>query len=393
VRRTLAAILAVVAIGAGATLGIVAAMVGSPASAQPSTSQPAIAGGPIPTAAGTPQVTPSPTPSPRPTPVPTPTPVPAPLTGRPVTAAVAAQRAIAVMIDDHSAARPQSGFNAAAVVWQAPAEGGIPRYMLIFQDILPASVGPVRSAREYYIEWAAEWRAMYVHSGGSPQALATLRAKGVGQWVYNADEYRWGGKYLWRSRERFAPHNVYSDAEHLRALAARLGADDTPMTAAWTFRPDAPLSRRPLGGKIATAYLANRIGYAYDRASNTYIRSVTGASPQIDAADGKRVAPKNVVIMLVRFGRLNDGHPNKKRLEAANVGKGTAWIATNGRTVKGTWRKASITAPTLFFGADGKPVSLTIGQTFIQVMPLGTKVAITNGVGPERPPAGTPAKE
>jgi Protein of unknown function (DUF3048) N-terminal domain/Protein of unknown function (DUF3048) C-terminal domain len=389
VRHTLAVVVAIVALAVGATLGIVAAFVGT--SAGPTASPSPIAGVPSPTASPTPEVTPLPTPTPRPTPVPTPVPLPAPLTGRPVKAAVAAQRAIAVMIDDHSDARPQSGFNAAAIVWHAPAEGGIPRYMLVFQDTMPAAVGPVRSAREYYVEWASEWRAMYVHSGGSPQALATLRAKGQGQWVYNADEFRWGGKYLWRIRERFAPHNVYSDAEHLRALASRLGADDELMLPAWTFHQDMALPRRPVGGKISTAYLANRISYAYDRASNTYVRSVTGASPQIDAADGKRVAPKNVVIMLVRFGRLNDGHPEKKRLEAAIVGKGTAWIATNGHTVKGTWQKASITAPTIFYGPNGQPVSLTIGQTFIQVMPTGTKVTIADGVAPDRQP-GTPLR-
>jgi DUF3048 family protein len=383
-----AAILAVLALATGATLGIVATMGVSPGNPGSGASKPPIAGGP--TAAPASQlVTPSPTATFRPTPAPTP-PVLAPLTGRPVSAAVAAQRAIAVMIDDHSAARPQSGFNAASIVWQAPAEGGIPRYMLIFQETMPAAVGPVRSAREYYIEWAAEWRAMYVHSGGSPQALTTLRAKGQGQWVYNADEFRWGNNYLWRIRERFAPHNVYSDAEHLRALAKRLGADDTPMTAVWSFGPDAPLAQRPRGGSIATAYRANRIGYTYDRRTNSYPRSVTGAAPQIDAADGKRVAPKNVIVMLVHFGPLNDGHPNKKRLEAGNVGNGVAWIATNGRTVTGTWRKASITAPTLFFGPDGKPVSLTVGQTFIQVMPLGTKVTIRPGAGPAPAPPGTP---
>ncbi len=381
-----------VALGTGAIVGIVVAMGGQPGGAQPSASPP-VAAAPTATATATPQVTPSPTPTPRPTPVPTPTPVPAPLTGRAVTAEVAAQRSIAVMIDDHPDARPQSGFNAAAVVWHAPAEGGVPRYMLIFQDTLPASLGPVRSARQYFIEWAAEWRAMYVHSGGSPQALATLRSKGKGQWVYNADEFRWGGVYLWRIRQRFAPHNVYTDDENLRKMAERLGADDEAMAPAWSFRPDAPLSRRPVGGKISTAYSYNRIGYTYDRASNTYVRSVTGAAPQIDAGDGERVAPKNVVIMLVKFGRLNDGHPSKGRQEAANVGKGTAWIATNGRTIKGTWRKASITEPTLFFGGDGKPVSLTIGQTFIQVMPVGTKITITAGAGPELPPRGTPTQE
>jgi Protein of unknown function (DUF3048) N-terminal domain/Protein of unknown function (DUF3048) C-terminal domain len=314
----------------------------------------------------------------------------APLTGRPVSPEVAARHPIAVMIDDHPRARPQSGLNAASVVWHAPAEGGVPRYMLIFQDTPPPAVGPVRSARQYFVEWAAEWRAMYVHSGGSPQALATLRRQGQGQWVYNADEFRWGGIYLWRIRERFAPHNVYSDDEHLRKLAGRLGADDTPIAAAWNFQPDAPLSQRPRGGSIVTAYDYNRIGYTYDRRTNTYPRSVTGAAPQIDAADGKRVAPKNVVIMLVRFGRLNDGHPEKGRQEAANVGEGVAWIATNGRTIKGTWRKESVTAPTLFFGPDGKPVTLTIGQTFIQVMRTGTKVTIRNGSGPAPAAPGTP---
>ena len=99
----------------------------------------------------------------------------------------------------------------------------------------------------------------------------------------------------------------------------------------------------------------------------------------MDAASGKRVAPKNVVVMLVHFGPLNDGHPAKKRLEADLIGKGTAWIATNGRTIKGTWRKDGITKPTRFFDAAGKPVTLTVGQTFIQVLETGSKVTIKDG--------------
>ena len=89
-----------------------------------------------------------------------------------------------------------SGFNDAAIVWHAPAEGGIPRYMMIFQDRVPPSVGPVRSARQYYIAWAAEWKAVYAHVGGSPQALQTLRQQGRGQLVYNADQFRWGTALL-----------------------------------------------------------------------------------------------------------------------------------------------------------------------------------------------------
>ncbi len=285
------------------------------------------------------------------------------------------------MIDDHVDARPQSGFNDAAVVWHAPAEGGIPRYMLIFQDRVPPSVGPVRSARQYYIAWAAEWDAVYAHVGGSPQAMDTLRRQGTGQLVYNADEFRWGGVYFHRTKDRFAPHNVYTSGKELRALAKRLGAKDGPRKPAWRFAPDALISLRPDGGRISVAYTHNAITYRYDKARNAYFRSVSGEKRQVDRGTEKLVAPKNVVVMIMSFSPLADG-ANKHRLEAQFVGKGTAWIATNGRTIKGTWRKASMTEPTRFFDADGKPVTFTIGQTFIQVMPKGSKVTIKDQPAP-----------
>jgi hypothetical protein len=297
---------------------------------------------------------------------------------------VAERRAIAVMIDDHGDARPQAGFNDAAVVWHAPAEGGIPRYMLIFQDRIPESVGPVRSARQYYIAWAAEWDALYAHVGGSPQAIDTLRRQGNGQLVYNADEFRWGGIYFHRSTDRFAPHNVYTTGKELRRLAKRLGAVDGPQKAAWKFAPALPLGQRPIGGSISVNYRLNAITYRYDRKSNTYLRSVTGEKKQIDAASGERVAPTNVVIMLMSFAPLNDGS-NKHRLEAQYIGTGPAWIATNGQTIKGTWRKDSVQKATRFFDADGEPVTMTVGQTFIQVMETGTKVTIKAGKRPAPP--------
>jgi hypothetical protein len=333
----------------------------------------------------TPATTPSPTPIPTPTPVPTPTMVAAPLTGRMVREDIAARHPIAVMVDDHGDARPQSGFTDAAVVWQAPAEGGIPRYMLVFQDRQPPSVGPVRSARQYYIAWAAEWRAVYAHVGGSPQAMRTLREKGRGQLVYNADEFRWGGVYFHRTRDRFAPHNVYASGRELRSLAKRVGAADAPLKAAWRFAPDAPMSERRVGGSITVAYSYNTIVYRYDRKSNTYLRSVTGEAKQTDRGTKKRVAPKNVVVMVMTFGRLNDGS-RKNRLEAQFIGKGTAWIATNGKTIKGTWRKRSITDPTRFYDKDGHRVTLTVGQTFIQVMPRGSRIVIKDGKVAPPPP-------
>ncbi|MFL5681361.1 MAG: DUF3048 domain-containing protein [Chloroflexota bacterium] len=389
-KRLAPIILIVLAVGLGGVLGLAAANLASSPAGTAHPSPVAVAGGtPAPTGSAKPSTapTPAPTATPAPTPVPPPALVPAPLDGVLVTPEVAARHPIAVMIDDLSAARPQSGFTKASVVWHAPAEGGIPRYMMVFQENIPDAVGPVRSSRYYYIAWAAEIKALYVHAGGSPQALAALRANGGGKWVYNGEAFRWEGSDLWRITQRFAPHNLYSDGAHLRKLANSVHARDGATAPVWQFAPDAPMSVRPTGGQIDVGYRANHITYRYDRASNTYKRSVTGSTKQIDAASGKQVAPKNVVIMLMHFGPLNDGHPNKHRLEAQQIGKGTAWIATNGQTIKGTWRKDAVTKPTKFYDATGHEVTLTVGQTFVQVLETGSAVTIKDGKLPPRPHA------
>jgi hypothetical protein len=365
-------------------LGLLAGACGSTPPSQPANASLPAASGPTasPSAESLPP-TASPSPSIEPTATPEPTPilVAAPLTGLPVTPAQARRHPIAVMVDDLSAARPQSGFSSASVVWQAPAEGGIPRYMMIFGETQPTDVGPVRSSRHYYIAWAAEWKAVYAHAGGSPQALETLRAKGNGQLVYNADEFRWAATFR-RISSRFAPHNLYTTGKQLDSLAKRLGAKAGDYKPVWQFAPDAPLEARPVGGKISFAYSTSAIRYDYDRNTNSYFRTVSVEGKQKDAATKKRVAPKNVVVMLMSFGPLNDGHPKKHRLEAKVVGSGVAWIATNGKTIKGTWRKKSLSAPTKFYNAAGVEVTLTAGQTFVNVMPTGTLVKITKGAPP-----------
>ena len=390
--------LAVLAVIGGLGIGMFAAMAAGPSSSAPTGSgllagvgsaSPSGGPAPSPTPSPSPSVAPSPSPSVAPTPVPTPTPtpkpslVPAPLTGRLVSPAAAVRHPIAIMIDDQFDARPQSGFNSASIVWQAPAEGGIPRYMMVFQENIPTDVGPVRSSRYYYVAWASELRALYAHAGGSPQALNALRALGNGQLVYNADEFRWGGSFH-RISTRFSPHNLYTSGAKLRAIAKTVGAKDGPIKWPWTFARDAVIGYRPIGGRIVVSYQANTIRYDYDRASNTYRRSVTGEKRQVDVAAKSRVAPKNVIVMLMHFGPLNDNNPKKHRLEAQFLGSGPAWISTNGITIKGTWKKASLKSPTRFFDKAGHQVVLTIGQTFIQVMK--TTDAISFVAGKPAPP-------
>jgi hypothetical protein len=377
IRRAIAGLFALAAIG----LAIAAAAF--LASAGPPPNVAAAASGTLPPgpATGAPTPTPLPTPTPSPTREPTPVLVPAPLTGLPVSPEVAARHPIAVMIDDHRAARPQAGFNGAAVVWQAPAEGGIPRYMLILQDDLPALIGPVRSVRQYYIDWAAEWNAVLVHVGGDPRALATLRSEGDGRLVWNVEERLYEGTYLWRATDRAVPHNVYSDGEHLRQVAAVVGATDGPIRPAWTFGRGARLSARPIGTTLTIHYPYETITYRYDTASNRYPRFIDAATePQVDAADGEVVAPSNVVILRIPFGPLDDGHPDKDRLEADDVGMGEAIISTNGRIIHGTWSKASVTAPTRLFDASGSPVTLTAGRTFVQVIDLDYAFELSPGL-------------
>lgn len=380
--RAVVGLLVLVAIAGGLGFGVLVASGpsdGRPAIAQPSPSPGVSPASPPPTPASTPSPTPGATPAP------TPVTVPAPLTGLPINPDAATRHPVAVMVDDHRDARPQSGFNAAAVVWQAPAEGGIPRYMLVFQDSLPSAVGPIRSARQYYIDWAAEWNAVYVHVGGSPEAMATLASSGRGQLVWNADEFRWAGEYIWRVPERAAPHNTYSDGAGLRGLSSELGATDGPIEPAWRFGPPVRPAKRPVGTTLTVTYPYETIEYRYDADTNTYRRFIDGsAEPQVDAADGRVVAPTNVVILRMRFGALNDGHPEKKRLDAQNLGSGEAIISTNGRIVTGTWSKETITAPTRLFGPAGEPVTLTAGQTFVQVIALSYPYTVTEGIIPGR---------
>ncbi|HTC85582.1 MAG TPA: DUF3048 C-terminal domain-containing protein, partial [Candidatus Acidoferrum sp.] len=216
----------------------------------------------------------------------------------------------------------------------------------------------------------------------------TLGAQGGGQLVYNADQFAWGA-YFRRVTFRFPPHDLYTTGKQLLQLATRRGATAAAPAAFWQFAPDAPIEARPVGGRIQVSYPDNTIVYKYDRTTNTYPRFVTGSSKQqIDGATKIPIAPKNIVIMRMKFGPLtSDPETYKHRLEAQVIGTGTAWVSTNGITIQGTWRKKSLTAPTLFYDKAGHQLTMTAGQTFIQVMKTSDVIQIKDGTVP---PTSTP---
>lgn len=357
-----------------ATLGLAIAGCGSAPSPSPSPS-------PSASSAALSAAGPSTSPSPSPSPSPTEAAVYEHLSGVPTTADLAGRYPIAVMIDDSPAARPQAGLSAASVVWQAPAEGGIPRYMAVYQAGTPPSIGPVRSARLYFAEWAAEWRAVYLHAGGPPPLKAYLASKKSPVIDVNG---RATGRVPWRR----APHNLYTTGERLRtfaerklkATADRLAYDPVASGTLQPFRDAAPESLRGGdGGTIRVTYTSERVDYSYDPATNTWSRTVDGRA-QHDALDrenggygatasGPAIAPTTVVVMIVPIKRSDSIDAALGRLEAASIGTGEAWVFVDGRVVAGSWSKKTVAERTRFLDAAGAEIPFPRGQIFVQVVP------------------------
>ena len=277
-----------------------------------------------------------------------PPPVPAPLTGELVPPDVAARHPIAVMIDDLRAARPQSGLSSAVGRLAGAGRG---RHPALHGD-LPGhharrTIGPVRSSRYYYIAWAAEWRAVYVHSGGSPQALATLRGEGQRPVRLQRRRVPLRRDASSGSQTRFAPHNLYTTGTNLRSLGKRIGAKDKAYKTVWQFAPDAPLEARPYGGTITVHYPYNTITYKYDRKT----QHLPALGHRREEADRRRrrqarIAPKNVVVMRMRFGPLNDGHPEAPRSRPTSSAAARPGSRPTAGRSRAPGRRPSMTKPT-----------------------------------------------
>ncbi|MFZ2979004.1 MAG: DUF3048 domain-containing protein, partial [Candidatus Magasanikiibacteriota bacterium] len=117
---------------------------------------------------------------------------------------------VAVMIENHSEARPQSGLVDASIVYEAPVEANYTRFLAIYPaDTTVNKIGPVRSARPYYLDWLGEYGTpMYMHVGGSPNALEIIKTRNI----FDLNEF-YRGWYYWRSEDRSAPHNTYTSSE------------------------------------------------------------------------------------------------------------------------------------------------------------------------------------
>lgn len=296
---------------------------------------------------------------------PAPTTVASPLTGILVSPELAKRPVTGVMIENSIDARPQSGLADAGIVFEAIAEGGITRFLALFQESRPANFGPIRSARPYYVQWVKGFNASYVHSGGSGEALALIRSLGV----KDLDHGAYGERIASRVSSRYAPHNVYTNFDTVDALNSELGyssSDFTPFTRKEATKPveGVTLTATKLDFNISGANY--NTSYTYDSATNSYARVLAGR-PHTDQESGKQISPNVVVALITEFGI----HPDRVHSAYRTTGTGEILVFQDGNLTNGTWKKDSAEASLEFIGADGKPLSINAGQTWITAIPAG----------------------
>lgn len=292
---------------------------------------------------------------------PKPTTVTSKLTGLQVDPSVNQRPVTGVMIENSLDARPQSGLDQAGVVFEAIAEGGITRFLALFQDTQPDYLGPVRSVRPYYLQWCMGFDCSLAHVGGSPEGLQDVKSWGA----KDLDQFFNAGAYQ-RIASRYAPHNMYTSMSQLNQLEAAKGFGASSFTG-FERKKDAP-SKAPNATSIDLAisgYYYN-VHYDYDASTNSYKRSEGGQPHMSLHKDGSQVQiePKVVVAMVMQYGLEADDHHSQYNV----VGNGQAYIFQDGTVTQGTWSKAGTTDPLKLTDASGNPIPLNAGQTWLTAM-------------------------
>lgn len=270
-------------------------------------------------------------------------------------------RPLAVMIDNHPAARPQSGVARAEEVWEVLVEGGLTRLMAVYRSATAAEIGPVRSARPYFLPLARGYDAVYVHVGGSDEALADLASGRLG--LDDVNEFREGDAFR-RDRSRSAPHNVYTSTAALRALAAGRGWSATTEAVDASLRDAAA----PSGAPALRLVLVHSSGGApteFRFEDGAY--ALTRKGVPAEDRDGTRIAPRTVVVLEMRTPKVRDPQ-GKGLIGVETIGAGKALVFRDGVAVEATWKKTSAAEPLEVFDASGAEVAFAPGQVWYSMI-------------------------
>lgn len=287
---------------------------------------------------------------------------------------------VAIIIDNHPDSWPQHGLSKAQLVYNTLVEGDATRMMAAFSsDEEIEKIGPVRSARPYYLTWAKGLSALFGHSGGSPEALEKIKEYKIIDWE---EATTYGPLYFERDHTKLSPHNLFTSNEKINA--ARIDwelFDKVPTYQVWQFNTTTSTQISP---EISPEMIDNiyinyspgvlfDVEYKYNTSSEVYLRFQNN-KPQIDDLTNEQITVKNLIIQFVP----EEIHLDKEdRLQIKTIGQGKAWIFYGGKMIKGIWVKNSLEERTMFYNnEDGKEIIFLPGNIWIEVVPGAREVMI-----------------
>jgi len=302
-------------------------------------------------------------------------------------------RPLGIMIENHENARPQSGLNSADIIYEAVAEGGITRTLSIYYCGAPVQIGPIRSARTYFLDWISEYgdSPLYVHVGGANTpgpADALGQISDFGWNTYNdLNQFSIGFPTFWRDYNRLGhatatEHTMYSTTSKLWDFAAKNrklstknedGVSWDEGFVPYEFKDDAPSTERASSQGVHIEFWENagdyNIDWTYEKASNQYSRK-NGGTAHIDKNTGKQLTAKNLVVLYMQERSANDGYENNVHLLYKTKGTGKAQVFMDGKEIKATWSKKTRTDKTILTDESGDEIKFTRGKIWFHILPL-----------------------
>lgn len=282
-------------------------------------------------------------------------------------------RPIAVMIDNHSDAWPQAGLGQAYMVYEIVVEGGETRLMALFKGVDVEKIGPVRSARHYFIDYAMENDAIYTHFGQSPQAQSDIKKFSIDDINGIAED----GTTFWRVKDKSAPHNAVTSTEKLLKSAQskkyKTTSEEKSVLNYVTEEVNLENGQDAISVTIPHSNLQT-VKYVYNEETKLYERYAR-KKQQKDWTTGNPVTTKNIIITFCDNYTLNDSE-NKGRQGLRNIGTFDGYYITNGKAIKIKCIKNARDEKTKYQDLEGNEIKVNDGNTFVNICPINSNVVL-----------------
>ena len=302
------------------------------------------------------------------------------LTGLPCTAEHNELRPVAVVLNNHEKALPQSSIADADVVWECNAEGGITRLVAVYSDISKVGdIGAVRSARDYFIDIASIYGAILVHAGGSPSYYSDVKSVGL-DYIDGVNMYTIPENTFWRDKDKISKrgyeHSMETSGEKILAAAksqkytlSRLSSFEAPVSFyEKTTVPDgAPATHVEI---CHGAYITTK--FTYNEENGRYYKESFG-KPHVEELTGEQISFDNVAVIFASHKVVDEAY----RLDINLVGEGKGKLFTSGRSVDFTWSRSSALGTIEFKNTDGTPLFFNPGKTHITLFDKNAYNSVT----------------